>query len=106
MEGYNMKIEFVVFEKGQNWVSAIVNDGEYTVSAKLFDEGSRYGINNGRVSMLSIHETAKTTDKNWFDGCIVNYDRGWDIRPKTEKDKEVFKAVLKFLEDAPKTRFS
>lgn len=101
-----MKIEFTKFERGENWVSAVVNDGEYLVSSKLFDVGSTFGINDGRVSKLSIREAAKTSDVDWFDGCIVNYDRGWDIEPESEKDIEVFEAVLKFLENAPKTRFA
>lgn len=100
-----MKIKFTSFVKGDNWVSAKVNDGEYTVSSKLFDEGSTFGINDGRVSKLSIRETSKINELNWFDGCIVNYDRGWDIEPQTDKEKEVFEAVLNFLESAPKTRF-
>lgn len=101
-----MKIEFTKFTNGKNWVSAVVNDGEYLVSSKLFDEGSGYGINNGRVSKLSIREKAKTSENDWFQGCIVNFERGWDIRPKEGKETEVFEAVLHFLENAPKTRFA
>nr|WP_244282244.1 hypothetical protein [Maledivibacter halophilus] len=33
-------------------------------------------------------------------GEIVNYDRGWDIRP-SEEFEEVFNAVLNFLENSP-----
>jgi hypothetical protein len=101
-----VKIEFTSFERGENWVSAVVNDGEYKVSSKLFDDGSTFGIDNGRVSKLSIRRTSEIVDHDWFSGCIVNYDRGWDIHPKTEKETAVFKAVLEFLENAPKTRFA
>lgn len=66
--------------------------GEYTFSAKLFDRGSMYGINDGRVSKLWIGK-GKTT--------AAHYDRGWDIKPGKEY-KEVFDAVMKFLESAPK----
>lgn len=40
--------------------------------AKVYDEGSEYGINDGRVSKLTIKIDGKT---------VVNYDRGWDIEP-------------------------
>ena len=40
--------------------------------AKVYDEGSDYGIDDGRISKLLIE----------IDGIkVVNYDRGWDIKP-------------------------
>jgi hypothetical protein len=100
-----MKIEFTEFTKGENWVSGVVNYGEYVFESKLFDEGSVFGIDGSRVSKLSIR---KGNSKGFFDfsNCIVNYDRGWDIEPKTDEENDVFEAVLEFLENAPKTRFS
>lgn len=96
-----MKIEFLKFTKGDNWVSGLVNDGDFYFESKLFDEGSVFGIDNGRVSKLTI-----SIGNRWkgFDNCIINYDRGWDIEPEGE-DVEVYEAVLEFLENAPKTRF-
>lgn len=99
-----MDIKFTKFEKNDNWVTGIVVDNngkELYFESKLFDEGSQFGINNGRVSKLNI-----CFDKGLFwDNCIVNYDRGWDIKPDHDDDVEVFMEVLRFLEDAPKTRF-
>lgn len=40
--------------------------------AKVFEEGSVYGINGGRISKLTIKIDGQT---------VVNYDRGWDIEP-------------------------
>ena len=40
--------------------------------AKVYDEGSAYGINEGRISKLMIKIDGKTT---------LSYDRGWDIEP-------------------------
>ena len=97
-----MKIEFTEYTKGENWVEGIVNDGEYSFSSKLFDEGSEFGINGGRVSKLSISIGPTWTG---FKACIVNYDRGWDIEPKIDEHQHVYNAVLEFLENAPKTRF-
>lgn len=89
-------IKFTEFIKGKNWVNGLVNDGEYSFSSKLFDEGSVFGINDGRVSKLCIW--------NSDEDLIVNYDRGWDIEPKVEY-QNVYQEVLEFLENAPKTRF-
>lgn len=96
-----MKIEFLKFTKGDNWVSGLVNDGEFYFESKLFDEDSIWGINDGRVSKLSI-----SIGDRWkgFENCIVNYDRGWDIEP-TVLNLHVYREVLEFLENAPKTRF-
>lgn len=54
--------------------------------AKVFDEGSIFGIKNGRISKLC----ARIGDK-W----IINYDRGWDIRPKGKIAKKVFGILMK-----------
>lgn len=40
--------------------------------AKVYDEGSEYGINEGRISKLRITIDGET---------VVNYDRGWDVEP-------------------------
>lgn len=44
---------------------------------KVFEKGSEYGINNGRISKLTIK----------IDGTITaSYDRGWDIKPAEEDE--------------------
>ena len=48
---------------------------KYTIAhywVKAYEEGSEYGINNGRISKLTIKIAGKIT---------ANYDRGWDIEP-------------------------
>ena len=87
-----MKPAFTFFPHDENWVRGIC--GAYTFCALLFDEPSRFGINGGRVSKLEIRNSEKT--------ITANYDRGWDVKPKTEEQKAVFQSVLDFLETAPK----
>ena len=44
---------------------------KYTIAhywVKAYEEGSEYGINNGRISKLTIKIAGKIT---------ANYDRGW-----------------------------
>jgi ABC-type enterochelin transport system substrate-binding protein len=78
--------------KADNWVSGKISDA-VTFRAKVFDEPSEYGINKGKVSKLEIYENDK-----W----IVNYDRGWDVKPKTPEHKEMYKAVMTRLKDLGK----
>lgn len=92
--------EFTDFKKESNWVSGRV--GRYTFEAKLFDEGSYFGIENGRVSKLTIYDTELQKNKgNSWESAIVNYDRGWDIKPN-KIAKPYFQAVMKLLENSPK----
>lgn len=83
-------------EKGSSndspWVSG--THGNLTYQAKVYDEGSVYGINNGRVSKLNIWET--DTEKT-----VANYDRGWDIRPSAKYKKD-YDAILAKLEKSKK----
>lgn len=43
---------FTKFESGTNWCEGKI--GKYNFQAKLFNEGSTFGIKDGRVSKLSI----------------------------------------------------
>ena len=60
--------------------------GEYKYWIKHYEEGSEYGINGGRISKIEIRRNGKT---------IVNYDRGWDIRPTDKEDKAFYNGLLK-----------
>lgn len=71
------------------WIS-----GEFTIDgcnfryeAKVFEEGSKFGIRCGRISKLEIRD--KDTNE-----IVVNYDRGWDIRPGRNLDKKALNYVL------------
>lgn len=81
---------FTHFKSNDSWVHGEL--GEYRFGAKLFDEGSVFGINKGRVSKLSISHP----DCN----CVMNYERGWDVKPSKEHSK-AYKTILNFLESAP-----
>lgn len=98
-----MKSIFTKFEKGENWVDGICSDDNgipvYRFQAKLFDKGSIFGINNGRVSKLSITRI----DSHWSEAA-VNYDRGWDLEPSSEV-KSGYDSIMELLEHAPKDRF-
>lgn len=76
------------------WVSGTV--GDYQFEAKVHDEGSVYGINEGRVSKLHIYPKA---DGMW--AAIASYDRGWDRKPKSAPHRALLETVLAVLENYP-----
>ena len=69
---------FTEYESGC-WIKGISNNRWFM--AKVFDEDSPYGINNGRVSKLSISKTNEPNKPyiNFFDQMDYNYDRGVDF---------------------------
>lgn len=47
--------------------------GDYKFEAKVYDEGSDYGIDAGRISKLQVKDKDNKT--------VAAYDRGWDVKP-------------------------
>lgn len=65
------------------WTNGIINGFDFCV--KHFEEGSRFGINNGRISKLWIAKNGKV---------YANYDRGWDVRPTDPEAKKVYDELI------------
>lgn len=65
------------------WTSGMINGFDFQV--KHFDEGSRFGINNGRISKLWIAKDGK---------MYANYDRGWDMHPTDPEAKKVYDELI------------
>lgn len=65
----------------------------YEYQAKVYDEGSIYGIGGGPVSKLHIK---RESDYGW-NREICSYERGWDIVPQ-DADVDVFSAVMEKLD--------
>ena len=70
------------------WITATFEG--YKVVAKVYDEPSDYGIDEGRVSKMSINKGGK---------CIFNYDRGKDFQDCPQK---LVNNIVKQLEKLPK----
>ena len=62
-----------------------VNDKTYTATIKHYEEPSEFGIDGGRISKLLITQGSKT---------VVNYDRGWDIKPETPEEIAAYETAL------------
>ena len=52
---------------------------------KHYDEGSCYGIDEGRISKVTLKRNGQT---------VCNYDRGWDVLP-VDTDTETALEILK-----------
>lgn len=92
------KVFFTKISEATNWVMGEHEDG-YSFQALLFDIGGGLGIDGGRVSKLMIKKAGTEGWSPWT--AVVNYDREWDVRPKTPEVRKVYKDVLEFLESAP-----
>lgn len=57
----------------------------YTYWAKVYDEGSEWGMDGGRISKLEVRNSAGNT--------VINYDRGWDMEPKNTLEKAALQAI-------------
>lgn len=65
------------------WTKGTI-DG-FTYCVKHFEEGSPFGINEGRISKLDMRKD---------DRIVVNYDRGWDIKPKGKAVQAAYQKIL------------
>ena len=66
-----------------NWKIGTIDGIDF--EAKVYEEDSKeYGINGGNVSKL------------WIKG-IANYDRGWDVKPKTKPYKAMVERLVEFF---------
>jgi hypothetical protein len=69
--------------KNRNWHEGVigipVKRGKMIAAkywVKAYDEPSEYGIEEGRISKMTIEINGQK---------VCNYDRGWDIYPETEE---------------------
>lgn len=73
-------------------VAIPIGNGKYIAvhyTAKVYDEPSDFGINEGRISKLELRQ----------DGRIVyNYDRGLDLDCQTEEAELALEILLKEYE--------
>ena len=86
----NIEIDILGTEDALNtWTlgRATVNGKTYKIQLVRFDEPSQYGIRQGRMSKLWVAEAGHEP--------VINFDRGWDVRPKTAETKALLTAIVK-----------
>ena len=86
----NVEITIIGTEKALNvWTTATAktNGKKYLIQMVRFNKPSIYGIRKGRVSKLWMRSA---------DGAeTINFDRGWDTRPKTAEGKALLAEIIK-----------
>ncbi len=70
--------------------------GDYIFQAKVYDTGSQYGINGGRVSKLEVW-----TQAGGISRANIRYDRGWDKKPTGDAEWALLWDLLEALEALP-----
>lgn len=83
-------------EENTMWKQGVIGipngEGSYTAvkyCAKIYDEPSKYGIEEGRISKLELRQGGK---------IVYNYDRGLDIPPQTAEAEMALAILLKEYE--------
>ena len=66
-----------------------VNSSWFHYQLKVYDRPSRFGIEHGRISKLTLTRKGEV---------VCNYDRGWDVKP-VDKDTEMALQILLFSEN-------
>ena len=75
----------IINPKKNGWETGYVNGRKFGI--KRYDRPSPFGIDGGRISKLYIK----------FGREMVNYERGWDEKPKNEEQKKSLEEILKYL---------
>ena len=86
-----MKAKINEKTRRENWVSGMVklaNGRTFRYNLLVFTEPSKHGIDGGRISKLWVATATRLT-------MVVNFDRGWDVKPATSDHKAVYAALLK-----------
>jgi len=66
--------------------SVRVNHSFFHYWVKVYETGSEFGIDGGKVSKLMLKRSGE---------IVANYDRGWDIRPVDEDTEYAVQIILK-----------
>lgn len=81
------KVQEQSVDKDRLWHegSLKVNGSIFRYWVKQYDEGSIYGIDEGRISKLTMKRDGKE---------VLSYDRGWDIEPEDDDTKLALEILL------------
>jgi len=78
------------------WIEGTIDGIRF--QAKVYDEGSEFGINGARVSKLWVCNEAQRQ-------IVMYYERGWEVKPKTAAGRRLLEALLAYLEALPTMDF-
>jgi hypothetical protein len=87
-----LDFQFVKEDSDTHWKTYRI--GMLTVQAKVFAQSSQFGVDNGRVSKISIYDDGQRRVSGFFEACAVHYDRGWDIKPTSKFMRRILKRAM------------
>lgn len=90
-------LESMTIQMDGRWLKGAL--GNYEFFALVFQEGSKYGINKGRVSKLSVRR--KQQGFTGVSRYVINFDRGWDIEPQDEETRLILDTLVEYFENLP-----
>ena len=72
------------------WDIGEIKIGRKVISyqVKHYEEGSRFGIEGGRISKLWLFDKADRT-------VLASYERGWDKKPRTAAARKAYAMLIK-----------
>ena len=68
----------------------MIDGVSFKYEAKVFGTGSKFGIDDGRISKLQVMK--KTDNNSWI--LVIHYDRNWEIKPRTKLEKKALNYIL------------
>ncbi|MFC4767194.1 DUF7678 domain-containing protein [Effusibacillus consociatus] len=77
---------------GGTWYEGEV-DGYY-VYVRVFEAPSKYGINDGKISALTIYRKKGDSLKD----ALANYDRGWDGTLPSAKFRPIVDKIVQYFD--------
>lgn len=94
-EGYSWE-----FKEGESWTiirKKLGKDFEIVCYAKIYMEGSEFGIKNGKISKMSISQ--RDVKKEEVTKQYYNYDRGLDFNDlkQSKAAKEMYDMMIKIF---------
>jgi hypothetical protein len=87
---------------GNNWVEGTIN--EYRFQAKVYNNDSKFGIEDGRISKLVVWDKDYRKAGQGYDP-IIFYDRGWDMYPSSPEHEEILQALLEYFANSPTSKY-
>lgn len=92
-------MKITIWKLDYPWLEGTIEG--YRFQAAVYNEPSEYGINEGRISKLMVWDEAQRQQyQNIFRAALMNYDRGWDNKPKSEH-KAMINDLISYLENLP-----
>lgn len=82
----------------KNWIDGTING--YNFQAIVYDDASKFGINNGRINKLEVwDENCRVTGQGA--GTKISYERGWYIHPSTPEEEKILQALIEYFANFP-----